>query len=93
MVALGVFLEPLHWCFFSLQGTWSSAAALQFKELCGSNILVGLVDEYVKGVLHLFLCDTSTKEDVYIHQVLSKRGHAAICEENVPSQVRRKTCC
>ncbi|XP_064009326.1 tudor domain-containing protein 5-like isoform X2 [Pogoniulus pusillus] len=94
-------LRLLKWCYLKLpaqaipcslagvqptQGTWSSAAALQFKELCGSNILVGLVDEYVKGVLHLFLCDTSTKEDVYIHQVLSNRGHAAICKENVPSQ-------
>ncbi|XP_068023596.1 tudor domain-containing protein 5-like [Melanerpes formicivorus] len=94
-------LRLLKWCYLKLpaqalpcslagvqpmQGTWSSAATLQFQELCGSKLLVGITDEYVNGVLHLFLCDTSTKEDVYVHQVLSSRGHAAICKENVPSQ-------
>ncbi|KFV69891.1 Tudor domain-containing protein 5, partial [Dryobates pubescens] len=98
-------LRFLKWCYLKLpaqahpcslagvqpmQGTWSSAATLQFQELCGSKLLVGVTDEYVNGVLHLFLCDTSTKEDVYLHQVLSSRGHAAICKENVPSQVRRE---
>ncbi|NXR14898.1 TDRD5 protein, partial [Semnornis frantzii] len=68
------------------EGTWSNAAILLFKELCDSKLLVGFVDEYVDGILHLFLCDTSTVEDVYFHQVLSSRGHAAICEENIPSQ-------
>ncbi|KFO85769.1 Tudor domain-containing protein 5, partial [Buceros rhinoceros silvestris] len=74
----------------AVEGTWSDAATLLFKELCGSKLLVGIVDEYVKGVLHLCLCDTSTEADVYLHRVLSDGGHADICEETVPSQVRRE---
>lgn len=51
---------------------------------------MGIVDEYVDGVLYLFLCDTSTKEDVYFHSVLRDMGYADICGENIPSQVRRE---
>ncbi|NXW72909.1 TDRD5 protein, partial [Hirundo rustica] len=69
-----------------VQGTWSSAAVLLFKHLCHFKKLVGIVDEYVDGVLYLFLCDTSTKEDVYFHSVLRDTGYADVCEENVPSQ-------
>lgn len=49
---------------------------------------MGIVDEYVNGILHLFLCDTSSEEDVYIHSVLKDKGYADICKENLPSQVR-----
>lgn len=77
---------------FLLQGTWSSAAILLFKHLCRFKELVGIVDEYVNGVLYLFLCDTSTKEDVYFHSVLSNMGYADVCGENIPSQVRREAC-
>ncbi|XP_068879040.1 tudor domain-containing protein 5 isoform X2 [Aphelocoma coerulescens] len=69
-----------------VEGTWSSAATLLFKDLCRFKELVGIVDEYVNGVLYLFLCDTSTKEDVYFHSVLSDMGYADICGENIPSQ-------
>ncbi|NXA94160.1 TDRD5 protein, partial [Melanocharis versteri] len=69
-----------------VEGTWSSAAILLFKHLCRFKELVGIVDEYVDGVLYLFLCDTSTKEDVYFHSVLRDMGYADICGENVPSQ-------
>ncbi|NXN96165.1 TDRD5 protein, partial [Rhinopomastus cyanomelas] len=94
-------LRFLKWCYLKLpaqaipcslagvkpvEGVWSSAATLLFKELCVSKLLVGIVDKYVNGVLHLFLCDTSTKEDVYFHWVLTDRGHADICEENAPFQ-------
>uniref|UniRef100_A0A8C0BS09 Tudor domain-containing protein 5 n=1 Tax=Buteo japonicus TaxID=224669 RepID=A0A8C0BS09_9AVES len=100
-------LRFLKWCYLKLpaqaipcslawvkpvEGTWSSAATLLFKKLCGSKLLVGIVDEYVNGILHLFLCDTSTKEDVYFHCVLRDGGCADICGENVPSQVRREAC-
>ncbi|NXI02336.1 TDRD5 protein, partial [Pachycephala philippinensis] len=67
-------------------GTWSSAAVLLFKHLCRFKEFVGIVDEYVNGVLYLFLCDTSTKEDVYFHSVLRDMGYADVCGENVPSQ-------
>ncbi|NWS63387.1 TDRD5 protein, partial [Chunga burmeisteri] len=94
-------LRFLKWCYLKLpaqaipcslawvkpvEGTWSKAATLLFKKLCGSKLLVGIIDEYVNGVLHLFLCDTSTEEDVYLHCVLSDGGCADICGENIPSQ-------
>lgn len=53
---------------------------------------MGIVDEYVNGILHLFLCDTSTKEDVYFHCVLRDEGYADVCGENVPSQVGKDMC-
>ncbi|NXU30402.1 TDRD5 protein, partial [Thalassarche chlororhynchos] len=94
-------LRFLKWCYLKLpaqaipcslawvkpvEGTWSNAATLLFKKLCGSNLLVGIVDEYVNGILHLFLCDTSTEEDVYFHCVLRDGGCADVCGENIPSQ-------
>uniref|UniRef100_A0A8C8AM68 Tudor domain-containing protein 5 n=1 Tax=Otus sunia TaxID=257818 RepID=A0A8C8AM68_9STRI len=94
-------LRFLKWCYLKLpaqaipcslawvkpvEGTWSNAATLLFRKLCGSKLLVGIVDEYVNGILHLFLCDTSTEEDVYFHCVLRDGGCADVCAENVPSQ-------
>ncbi|NXL74182.1 TDRD5 protein, partial [Leptocoma aspasia] len=69
-----------------VEGKWSSAAILLFKHLCRFKELVGIVDEYMDGVLYLFLCDTSTKEDVYFHSVLRDMGYADVCGENIPSQ-------
>ncbi|NWH95710.1 TDRD5 protein, partial [Aegithalos caudatus] len=69
-----------------VEGRWSNAAILLFKQLCRFKELVGLVDEYVDGVLYLFLCDTSTKQDVYFHSVLRDMGYADVCGENIPSQ-------
>ncbi|KAM6080968.1 tudor domain-containing protein 5 isoform 7-T7 [Theristicus caerulescens] len=94
-------LRFLKWCYLKLpaqaipcslawvkpvEGMWSSAATLLFKKLCGSKLLVGIVDEYVNGILHLFLCDTSTEEDVYFHSILRDGGCAEVCGENIPSQ-------
>ncbi|XP_048168875.1 tudor domain-containing protein 5 [Corvus hawaiiensis] len=94
-------LRFLKWCYSKLpaqaipcslawvkpvEGTWSSAAILLFKDLCRFKELVGIVDEYVNGILYLFLCDTSTKDDVYFHSVLSDMGYADVCGENIPSQ-------
>ncbi|NXV13727.1 TDRD5 protein, partial [Cepphus grylle] len=94
-------LRFLKWCYLKLpaqaipcslawvkpvEDAWSNAATLLFKKLCGSKLLVGIVDEYVNGVLHLFLCDTSTEEDVYFHCVLRDEGCADVCGENIPSQ-------
>ncbi|KFQ03052.1 Tudor domain-containing protein 5, partial [Leptosomus discolor] len=78
-------------CIKPVEGTWSNAATLLFKELCGFKLLLGLVDECVNGILHLFI-DTSTKEDVYFHHVLSDGECADNCRENIPSQVRREVC-
>ncbi|KFV03142.1 Tudor domain-containing protein 5, partial [Pterocles gutturalis] len=94
-------LRFLKWCYLKLpaqaipcslawvkpvKGTWSNAATLLFKSLCASKLLVGIVDEYVNSVLHLFLCDTSTAKDVYFHNVLKDGGYADLCRENIPSQ-------
>ncbi|NWZ22083.1 TDRD5 protein, partial [Asarcornis scutulata] len=94
-------LRFLKWCYLKLpaqaipcslawvkpmEGTWTSAATLQFQKLCVSKLLVGIVDEYVDGILHLFLCDTSSEEDVYFHCVLRDQGYADVCGENIPSQ-------
>ncbi|NXT23854.1 TDRD5 protein, partial [Syrrhaptes paradoxus] len=94
-------LRFLKWCYLKLpaqaipcslawvkpvKGTWSNAATLLFKRLCASKLLVGIVDEYVNGVLHLFLCDTTTAEDIYFHNVLKEGGCADLCRENIPSQ-------
>ncbi|TKC49464.1 hypothetical protein EI555_008416, partial [Monodon monoceros] len=65
---------------------WTSRAILQFQKLCGLKPLVGVVDEYVDGILNIFLCDTSSHEDVYFHHVLRTEGHAIVCQENVPSK-------
>ncbi|NXP08384.1 TDRD5 protein, partial [Thinocorus orbignyianus] len=94
-------LRFLKWCYLKLpaqaipcslawvkpvEGVWSNAATLLFKKLCDSKLLVGIVDEYVNGILHLFLCDTSTEEDVYFHCVLRDEGYADVCGENIPSE-------
>ncbi|XP_004643496.1 tudor domain-containing protein 5 isoform X2 [Octodon degus] len=65
---------------------WTSRAILQFQKLCGLKPLVGVVDEYIDGILNIFLCDTSSKEDIYFHHVLRTEGHAIVCRENVPSK-------
>ncbi|XP_062962478.1 tudor domain-containing protein 5 isoform X2 [Cynocephalus volans] len=65
---------------------WTSRAILQFQKLCGLKPLVGVVDEYVDGILNIFLCDTSSNEDIYFHHVLRTEGHAIVCRENIPSK-------
>uniref|UniRef100_A0A2K6ACV1 Tudor domain-containing protein 5 n=1 Tax=Mandrillus leucophaeus TaxID=9568 RepID=A0A2K6ACV1_MANLE len=65
---------------------WTSKAILQFQKLCGLKPLVGVVDEYVDGILNIFLCDTSSNEDIYFHHVLRTEGHAIVCRENISSK-------
>ncbi|XP_053929663.1 tudor domain-containing protein 5 isoform X2 [Cuculus canorus] len=94
-------LRFLKWCYLKLPAqaipcslawvkpvgdSWSNDAILLFKKLCDSKLLVGVVDEYVNGICHLFLCDTTTKDDIYFHTVLKDGGCADIFRENIPSQ-------
>ncbi|XP_026643414.1 tudor domain-containing protein 5 isoform X2 [Microtus ochrogaster] len=65
---------------------WTSRAVLHFQKLCGLKPLVGVVDEYIDGILHIFLCDTSSNEDIYFHHVLRTEGYAIVCRENAPSK-------
>ncbi|KAG8132863.1 hypothetical protein E2320_010681 [Naja naja] len=68
------------------KGDWSVSAIKEFRRLCELKLLVGLVDEYINDVLYLFLCDTSSDDDIYLHNVLKLEGHALICRENIPSK-------
>lgn len=82
-----ILLYPLFF-FFCIKGDWSVSAIKEFRRLCELKLLVGLVDEYINDVLYLFLCDTSSDDDVYLHNVLKLEGHALICRENIPSKVK-----
>ncbi|XP_051877224.1 tudor domain-containing protein 5-like [Pristis pectinata] len=62
-----------------VEDDWSTAAKNQFLRFCGKQPLVALICGYIDNVLHLFLCDTSTDEDIYINDVLKKAGHAEPC--------------
>lgn len=69
---------------------WTVSAIREFQRLCGLKLLVGVTDEYRDGILYLFLCDTSSDEDIYLHNVLRLEGHAVVCKENVLSKDFRK---
>ncbi|XP_063284393.1 tudor domain-containing protein 5 [Pelobates fuscus] len=64
-----------------LEDFWSTKAIKRFQQLCGCGPLVGLVLQYVMDVLYLFLCDTSSDEDVYLHQVLTSNGLGHVGQE------------
>ncbi|KAL0160374.1 hypothetical protein M9458_044099, partial [Cirrhinus mrigala] len=44
--------------------------------MCCERTLVAAIHSYQEDFLLLFLCDTNTEEDVYIHLALQKEGHA-----------------
>uniref|UniRef100_V9KH94 Tudor domain-containing protein 5 n=1 Tax=Callorhinchus milii TaxID=7868 RepID=V9KH94_CALMI len=62
-----------------VKNEWSTPAKMLFLRFCRKQPLVALICMYIRDVLHLFLCDTSTEEDVYINDVLKKAGHAVPC--------------
>lgn len=69
--------------FLCSKGTWTCKAIDSFKALCFERILVGAVDCYADHVLQLFLCDTSTDENIYLHEVLLSQGHGTACRSAV----------
>uniref|UniRef100_A0A670HZC3 Tudor domain-containing protein 5 n=1 Tax=Podarcis muralis TaxID=64176 RepID=A0A670HZC3_PODMU len=73
------------------EDNWTASDIHEFQRLCELKLLVGVVDEYIDGILYLFLCDTSSDEDIYLHNALRLKGHAFICRENLPSKVRNKS--
>ncbi|MEE6495799.1 hypothetical protein FKM82_002149 [Ascaphus truei] len=74
-------------CVRPAKDHWSTPAIKRFQQLCGCGPLVGLVLQYVQDVLCLFLCDTSSDADIYLHQLLVTAGHAVGTKESEPHRV------
>ncbi|XP_069835755.1 tudor domain-containing protein 5 isoform X2 [Dendropsophus ebraccatus] len=68
-------------CLNPVGDRWSAEAIKVFQMHCARGPLVGVVLQYISDHLCLFLCDTSSDEDVYLHQVLINAGHGSLAQE------------
>ncbi|KAJ7993231.1 hypothetical protein DPEC_G00270300 [Dallia pectoralis] len=68
-------------------GSWSEAATTSFQKLCCERTLVAALHSYHKHFLLLYLCDTYTEEDVYVHSALHAQGHGLSCAPVVSAEL------
>lgn len=71
-----LFLHIFLLSLFFPQSIWTQSAISAFQRICCERTLVAAIHSYQEDFLLLFLCDTNTEEDVYIHLALQKEGHA-----------------
>ncbi|XP_042564748.1 tudor domain-containing protein 5 isoform X2 [Clupea harengus] len=57
-------------------GCWTASAIGCFQKLCCDRLLVAAIDCYRGAFMQLYLCDTHTQEDFYVHSTLQTEGHA-----------------
>ncbi|XP_031756125.1 tudor domain-containing protein 5 isoform X2 [Xenopus tropicalis] len=74
----------------STEDQWSAQAIKKFQQLCSCIPLVGMVLQYVQDILHIFLCDTSSEEDLYLHQLLISQGLAKMEPEHACKKISKK---